>query len=98
MMGREASFPGPIMPQLAFDRNIMVLLGSYMTGLAFNLTRVAPILQRCGDLLTRESLLTNPRDRQLTQEMANNLGRALEEISRATGSTAHLYRTLQIQD
>ena len=94
MMGRDAVFPGPIMPQLPFDRNILVLLGSYMSGLAFNMTRIAPLLQRCGDLLQRESLLTNPRDRQMTSEMANNLGRALEEISRATGSTAHLYRTL----
>ena len=94
MMGREATFPGPIMPQLPFDRNIMVLLGSYMSGLAFNMTRIAPLLQRCGDLLQRESLLVDQRDRTMTMEMANNLGRALEEISRATGSVAHLYRTL----
>jgi len=86
------------MPQLPFERNFMVLLGSYMSGLAFNLNRVAPLLQRCGDLLQRESLLNNPRDRQMTSEMANNLGRAMEEISRATGSVAHLYRTLQIQN
>jgi hypothetical protein len=46
--------------------------------------------------MQRESLLVNSRDRQLTNEMANNLGRALEEISRATGAVAHLYRTLQI--
>lgn len=72
----------------------MVLLGSYMCGLAFNLTRIAPLFQRCGDLLQRESLLTNPRDRHITMEMANNLGRALEEISRATGAVAHFYRTL----
>lgn len=76
----------------------MVLLGSYMSNLAFNFTRLAPLLQRCGDLLQRESLLTNPRDRHLTNEMAVNIGRALEEVSRATGSVAHLYRTLQIQD
>jgi hypothetical protein len=91
-------FPGPIMPQLPFDRNMMVLLGSYMAGLAFNFTRLAPLLQRCGDLLQRESLLTNPRDRQLTSEMTNSIGRALEEVSRATGSVAHFYRTLHIQE
>ncbi len=82
------------MPQLPFERNIMVLLGSYLSGLAFNFTRLAPLLQRCGDLLQRESLLVNQRDRQMTSEMANNIGRALEEVSRATGSVAHLYRTL----
>jgi len=84
------------MPQLPFDRNFIVLLGSYMSNLSFNLTRIAPLLSRCGDLMQRESLLVNSRDRQLTNEMANNLGRALEEVSRATGAVAHLYRTLQI--
>jgi len=49
-------------------------------------------------LLQRESLLTNPRDRAMTSEMANQIGRALEEVSRATGSVAHFYRTLHIQD
>ena len=93
-MGPQSMFPGPIMPQLPFERNIMVLLGSYMSGMAFNFNRLAPMLQRCGDLLQRESILTNARDRHMTNEMANNLGRALEEISRATGSVAHLYRTL----
>ena len=72
----------------------MVLLGSYMAGLAFNFTRLAPILQRCGDLMQRESLLVNQRDRQMTSDMANTIGRALEEVSKATGSVAHLYRTL----
>ena len=32
----------------------------------------------------------------MTQEMANNLGRALEDVSRATGAVAHFYRTLEI--
>lgn len=73
---------------------MMVLLGSYMAGLAFNFTRLAPILQRCGDLMQRESLLVNQRDRQMTSDMANTIGRALEEVSKATGSVAHLYRTL----
>ena len=97
-MGRDSAFPGPIMPQLPFDRTITVLLGSFMTQLAFNLTRVAPLLQRCGDLLQRDSLLTNQRDRQMAQDMANQLGRSMEELSRATGSVAHFYRTLNIQD
>ncbi len=43
-MGPQSIFPGPIMPQLPFERNIMVLLGSYMSGLAFNFTRVATML------------------------------------------------------
>lgn len=34
--------------------------------------------------------------RQLTQQMANQLGQALEDVSRATGSVAHFYKTLNI--
>lgn len=34
----------------------------------------------------------------MTQEMAHQLGRALEEIARATGSTAHFYSTLNMTD
>ena len=30
--------------------------------------------------------------------MANNIGRALEELSRAAGSVAHFYRTIQLND
>lgn len=82
------------MPQLPFDRNIIVLLGSYLSTLAFNMQRLTPMLQRCGDLMQRESLLTNPRDRNLTNELANNIGRALEEVARATGAVAHLYRNI----
>ena len=63
-MGDDTQFPGPPMPQLPFERNPIVLLGSYMSNLAFNMSRMIPYLQRCGDLLQRESLLTNPDQRK----------------------------------
>lgn len=31
----------------------------------------------------------------MTQEMANQIGAALEDVSRATGAVAHFYKTLQ---
>lgn len=34
----------------------------------------------------------------MTQDMTNQLGTALEHLARASGSTAHLYRTLQIME
>ena len=34
----------------------------------------------------------------MTSDMTNSIGRALEEVSRATGSVAHFYRTLHIQE
>jgi hypothetical protein len=48
--------------------------------------------------MQRESLLTNPRDRVLTEDMAHHIGRALEEISRASGSVAHFYRDVRLGD
>lgn len=95
-MGPQAIFPGPIMPQLPFDRNTVVQLGSYLSNLSFNLQRLAPLMTRCGDLMQRESILVNPRDRQLTTDMANTLGLALEEVARSTGSVAHFYRGLHL--
>ena len=70
MMGNNAQFPGPSMPQLPFDRNPVVLMGSYMTSLALNLQTMIPYLQRTGDLLQRESLLTSQQSRRQTMEMA----------------------------
>lgn len=72
------------------------MLGSYMNNLALNLQRIIPFMQRCGDLMQRESLLSAPRDRHLTEEMAHNIGRAFEDIARATGSVAHFYRDIRI--
>lgn len=84
------------MAQLPFDRNPMVLLGSYMTNLAFNMQRMIPYMQRCGDLLQRESLLTNADHRRQTCEMAIVLGSLFEELSKATGSVAHFYKNMEI--
>lgn len=95
-MGNNAQFPGPPMAQLPFDRNPMVLLGSYMTNLAFNMYLMIPYMQRCGDLLQRESLLTNPDHRRQTCEMAIVLGSLFEEVSKATGSVAHFYKNMEI--
>ena len=46
--------------------------------------------------MQRESLLTQEAERKLTEEMAHNIGKALEDISRATGAVAHFYKTLSI--
>ena len=47
--------------------------------------------------MQREALLVSQPERQLTQELVNNLGQALEDISRATGSVAHFYKTLKME-
>lgn len=84
------------MPQLQVERNTVVLLGSYLTNLNLQLQRLAPMMSRTGDLMQRESLLTSQAERQLTQQMANDLGQAMEDIARATASVAHFYKTLEM--
>jgi hypothetical protein len=95
-MGRDSHFPGPVMPPISAHRNAMEQMGSYLCNLSLNLQRLLPFIQRVGDLLQRENLLTNSRDRHLTNEMAIVIGKALEEVSRATGSISHFYSGLQI--
>ena len=53
-------------------------------------------MMRCGDLMQRENLLANARDRNMTTNMANIIGRALEEVARSTGSVAHFYRSVNL--
>jgi hypothetical protein len=84
------------MPQLQVERNIVVLLGSYLTNLALQLQRLLPYMARAGDLMQREASLPSQADRELTQDLVKNLGKALEDVSRATGSVAHFYRTLEM--
>lgn len=74
MMGQSAQFPGPPMPQLPFDRNPIHLMGSYLSNLSFTLQRLLPYMQRCGDMMQRESLLTAPQHRRQVTEMAVLLG------------------------
>jgi hypothetical protein len=74
----------------------MVLLGSYMTNLSFNMSRMIPYMQRCGDLLQRESLVTNAEHRQQIEDMANVLGSMFEHLSKASGSVAHFYKNMEI--
>lgn len=96
MMGNNATFPGPPMPQLPFDRNPIHLLGSYLTNLTFTLQRLLPFMQRTGDLMSRESLLTQQQQRRQTAEMAIMMGEALEQVAKAAGATAHLYKNFEM--
>ena len=95
-MGHNAHFPGPTMPQLPFDRNPILLLGSYLTNMSINLQRLLPFMQRLGDLMQRESQLTTPDSRRQTMEMAIMVGTALEQVALAAGSTAHLYKNFEM--
>jgi hypothetical protein len=61
------NFPGPTMPiDRSVDRNILVLLGSYLCALNLQFSRMAPLMQRCGDLMQKEALITNEAERKLT--------------------------------
>ena len=53
-------------------------------------------MQRCGDLLQREGQLTQQSQRRQTAEMTILMGQALEEVAKATGATAHLYKNFEL--
>jgi hypothetical protein len=55
-----------------------------------------PFMSRTGDLLQRENLMTTEGQRGQTQEIAQNIGDALENLARVCASTAHLYRSLDL--
>ena len=57
------------MPQLQVERNIIVLLGSYMTNLVLQLQRLMPLMTRAGDLMQRESFMNTQGERDLTQDL-----------------------------
>ena len=57
------------MPQLQVERNIVVLLGSYMTNLVLQLQRLMPLMTRAGDLMQRESFMNTQGERDLTQDL-----------------------------
>ena len=67
-----------------------------MSNLAFNMQRMVPFMQRCGDLLQRESLLASAEHRRQTTEMTVAVGAMMEELAKATGSAAHLYKTMDL--
>ena len=53
-------------------------------------------MQRCGDLLQRESLITNATQRRQVNEMAVVIGTAMEHIAKATSASAHIYKNLEL--
>ena len=90
-MGPNAAFPGVGMPPLPYESNNIVQLGSYMSNMSAALQRLLPFMSRCGDLMQRESQITDMNQRMKLAEMVVTLGCAIEEIAKSAGSTAHLY-------
>jgi hypothetical protein len=75
----------------------MLLLASFfLSNFQFTLNRLTPFMYRAGELLHRERNLINPVDRAETQQLINQIGRALEEVARAAALSAHYYRDLTI--
>lgn len=62
------------------NRNSLTSMGVFLSNLGLNLQRLVPFITRLGDLLQRENLITTRNDRIETQNLANNVGRALHEV------------------
>lgn len=86
-----------IAPELQFERNAMFKQGRYLMDLSKALQRLVPHLQECGDLLERESLITDAEQRKSISEKSVLIGEALEKVSKASGSVAHLYKSVQVE-
>ena len=75
----------------------MSVLGSYLNDMALVMGKLTLYMQRCAHLLRGErQLLTQPEQRRKTKEIAASVGHALEEVTKATGSVAHLFKGLEI--
>ena len=72
------------------------MLGAYISNLAFEMQRMIPFMQRCGDLLQCESLLDSAESRRQTTGLTNTVGCMLEELAKVTGATAHLYKQIDL--
>lgn len=51
MLGNNSNFAGGQMPELPYERNPILLLGSYLSNLSFAMQRVQPFLSRQGELM-----------------------------------------------
>ena len=94
--GAGASFPPPRMPQLPVQRNPLVLLGGFLYNYQFQLLRLLPFISRVADLLQRESLVTDPAEREMMQALAQRVGITLNELVLATNPITGLLQTLHI--
>ena len=96
MHGPGSGFPPPRMPQIPLNRNPLVLLGGFLYNYQFQLMRLLPFISRVGDLIQRESLITDPNERLLLQDMAQRVGLALNQLVLATTPITPLLEQLQI--
>ena len=71
-------------------------MGGYINSYQFQILRLLPFMSRLGDLLQRESQMTNSQDRQQAQLLANEIGKALNEIVLATIPVVNLFRNVII--
>ena len=46
LMGGNANFPGPVLPQSGLPKNSLTLLGSYLDSYQFQILRLLPFISR----------------------------------------------------
>ena len=71
----------PQIPNLNYPVNILTTFGNTLKNYHNNLTRFLPYVNNLSDLLQRESLITNPTDRQNANSLAKNVLTGIREIS-----------------
>jgi len=71
-------------------------LGGYLSKLYFNILRILPFIGRLGDLMERESLITNEIERKEIEKLSQNLGNAFSEINKAIQPLPSILENLKI--
>lgn len=71
----------PQIPNLNYPVNILTTFGNTLKNYHNNLMRFLPYVNNLSDLLQRESLITNPTDRQNANKLAKNVLTGIREIS-----------------
>ena len=96
LQGPNTNFPPPRMPQLPVQRNPLVLLCGFLYNYQFQLLRLLPFISRVADLMQRESLITDPNERAMLQQLSQRVGNALNELALATTPITSLVQQIQI--
>jgi len=80
---------------LDVPKNSLTIFGRFLNKYANNLTRIIPYIHQIGELLERESLLTDELERKYLQEKIKTLSVALDDLLKTTTPIVPLLKGLE---
>ena len=79
-----------------YERNNLTVLGGFTNKLYFNLLRILPFVGRLGDLLERESLITDSQERKEIELLSHQIGSAFKEIKNSIEPVFSIYENIKL--